>query len=317
MKIATRMGKVIGAAVLLVSIAGCKVSNPKAIDLLNPRIDLLARPTNTDVQIGNLASQTVDIYTPPKGKHGGTLVWLHGGGWNGGTKDEISPVALWLLGHKGWTVISVNYRTTDIAPFPAALEDTKIAVRWAKANAAEYGLDPDRVFTMGWSAGGHLAALAATTSGTFEPTDIPADLTSVDSRPAGAVALSAPLDPMTFATSGTWNTAGNRTSTSLLLGCTDGESIDNCPVAGSDVAPATWADADDAPIYIASGDRDPIVDLTTQAKNPAAALVAAMGDAKVWLDVVDTGSIKARAHSIDFGMNRWALEQFLIWGPTF
>jgi acetyl esterase/lipase len=317
MRINRHVARVVAAGVVVLTAVGCDVNNPKSADLLPKKLPAALTPAYDDVPFGSLPSQTLDMYAPVSRKNGGTLVWLHGGGWDGGTADEITPIVQWLVRERGWTLLTVDYRMTDEAPFPAALEDAKLAIRWAKVNGPEHGLDPERVFVMGWSAGGQLAALAATTDGEFEPTDIPESLQTVSSRPAGAVSLSGPLDPMTFATSGDWNIDGNRRSTSKLLGCTDGVTIDNCPILGADVAPARWADKNDAPIYIASGDLDPIVDLQTQALNPSDALITAMGANKVWIDVVDSGPVEYRAHTVDFGMNRWALEQFFKWGPTF
>jgi acetyl esterase/lipase len=317
MRISRKISRIVTAGAIVLSAASCDVSNPKSADLLPKKPLKALTPAYDDVAFGTLSSQTLDMYAPLSRKNGGTIVWLHGGGWDGGSADEITPVVQWLVRERGWTLLTVDYRMTNEAPFPAALEDTKLAIRWAKVNGPIHGLDPERVFVMGWSAGGQLAALAATTDGEFEPAEIPTELRAVDSRPAGAVSLSGPLDPMTFATTGDWNIDGNRRSTSKLLGCTDNVTIDSCPILGADVAPATWADKDDAPIYIASGDLDPIVDLQSQAMTPSEALIDAMGANKVWIDVVDSGPVEYRAHSIDFGLNRWALEQFFKWGPTF
>ena len=70
----------------------------------------------------------------------------------------------WLPGH-GYTVTSIPYRFSGVAKFPAQLHDCKGAVRWLRANAGKYGYNPKKIFVAGASAGGHLAALMATTSG--------------------------------------------------------------------------------------------------------------------------------------------------------
>jgi acetyl esterase/lipase len=84
------------------------------------------------------------------------IVWIHGGGWQGGDKGECP--ALWLV-EKGYAAVSISYRFTDQAHFPAQIHDCKSAIRWIRANAAKYGLDPERIGVWGSSAGGHLAAL--------------------------------------------------------------------------------------------------------------------------------------------------------------
>jgi len=86
--------------------------------------------------------QTLDLYldqttTDPLP----LLIWVHGGGWQAGSKEGGGP-ARFLLG-KGYHVASINYRLTQQAPFPAQIEDCKAAVRWLRAHAGEYHFDPD------------------------------------------------------------------------------------------------------------------------------------------------------------------------------
>ncbi len=313
-----RIATVVTATVATLLSAGCRVDDPHAGDRLEARADLALSPPIETAAFGPLPSQVLDVYAPPAGGHGGVIVWLHGGGWVGGSAaaDEVSPIARWLVVERGWTLLAVHYRLADRDPFPAALHDAKLAIRWAKAVGPSRGLDPSRVVVVGWSAGGHLATMAATTAGLFEPTDVPAGLQRVDSRPAAAVSLAGPLDPGTFATTGTWNPAANRRAVSRLLGCTDDVSVDGCPVAAATVRPSTWADASDPAIYVAAGDLDPISEVTSQAVGPSGPLAAGVGENRVWLDLVDTGPGEGRAHSLDGGLNRWALEQFLAIGPT-
>ena len=88
------------------------------------------------------------------------IVFVHGGGWRGGDKGG----GLWRslpieYAQKGYVCITVNYRLTDEAPFPACLEDVKCAVRWFRAHAKEYHLDPERIGAYGNSAGAHLVSM--------------------------------------------------------------------------------------------------------------------------------------------------------------
>ncbi|MBX5437085.1 MAG: alpha/beta hydrolase [Alicyclobacillaceae bacterium] len=100
------------------------------------------------------------------------LVWLQGGAWMVVDKDMSIP---WLaeFARRGYVVASVQYRTSGEAKFPAQIEDVKAAIRYLRAHADVYNIDPDRIAIMGESAGGHLAALAGTTSGltTFDKGD--------------------------------------------------------------------------------------------------------------------------------------------------
>jgi acetyl esterase/lipase len=91
------------------------------------------------------------------------VVWIHGGAWMSGDKTWMPPV-LYLLDN-GFAMASIDYRLSQEALFPAQIEDCRAAIRWLRANAARYNLDPDRVGAWGESAGGHLAALLGTASG--------------------------------------------------------------------------------------------------------------------------------------------------------
>jgi acetyl esterase/lipase len=106
--------------------------------------------------------QKLDLYLPEKS--GGPLpviVWVHGGAWRGGSNAYCPGM---FLAGKGFAVASINYRLSQHAVFPAQLEDCKAAIRWLRANASKYRLDPDRIGAWGASAGGHLVALLGTTA---------------------------------------------------------------------------------------------------------------------------------------------------------
>jgi acetyl esterase/lipase len=106
-------------------------------------------------------SLMLDIYRPESSDAALPLVvWIHGGGWHGG--DKANAMAMPLSG-RGYVVASINYRLTGVAPFPAQIEDCRAAIRWLRANAARYGIDPKRIGVWGGSAGGHLVALLGTT----------------------------------------------------------------------------------------------------------------------------------------------------------
>jgi acetyl esterase/lipase len=97
------------------------------------------------------------------------VVYLHGGGWESGDRrTALQPWINPLLAGNGFVAVSVSYRLTDEAPFPAQIHDVKAAVRWLRANAARYSVDPTRIGIWGDSAGGHLAALLALTDGVSE-----------------------------------------------------------------------------------------------------------------------------------------------------
>ena len=87
------------------------------------------------------------------------VLWIHGGGWDHGDKAENDGAV--ALAHEGFVTASLNYRLSGNWPFPANIEDCKCAIRFLRANAARFGIDPDRIGVAGASAGGHLAELVA------------------------------------------------------------------------------------------------------------------------------------------------------------
>ena len=93
------------------------------------------------------------------------VAFIHGGGWSGG--DKASCPTLPLLG-RGYVAVSINYRLTGKAPWPAQIYDCKAAIRYLRAHAAEYQIDPERIGVWGSSAGGHLVAMLGLTGGVKE-----------------------------------------------------------------------------------------------------------------------------------------------------
>lgn len=91
------------------------------------------------------------------------LIWIHGGGWIGGEKRIANEFE--RFSYRGYAILSIDYRFSHEAVFPAQLEDCKMAVRWARANAKKYGYNADTIIVGGNSAGGHLAALLGITNG--------------------------------------------------------------------------------------------------------------------------------------------------------
>ena len=101
---------------------------------------------------------TLDLYWHDAAKQATPLiVWVHGGGWRVGDKSDVMPALLMLNG--GFAVASIGYRLSQEAIFPAQIEDCKAAVRWLRAHAGAFRLDPTHFGAWGPSAGGHLAAL--------------------------------------------------------------------------------------------------------------------------------------------------------------
>ncbi|MEM7029435.1 MAG: alpha/beta hydrolase [Chloroflexota bacterium] len=108
--------------------------------------------------------QKLDLYLPKGGEHCPLIIWVHGGAFRMGSKEGNGPDSLpfdYLM--EGYALASINYRLSQHAVFPAQIEDCKAAVRWLRAHANTYKLDPNRFAAWGPSAGGHLVAMLGVT----------------------------------------------------------------------------------------------------------------------------------------------------------
>lgn len=107
----------------------------------------------------------LDLYLPKERSDSPlpTIVVIRGGGWAQGDKEGFGPMAA-ALAERGFAAASIEYRASGEATYPAAVEDTKAAVRWVRANADEYGLDPGAIGAIGGSAGAHLAVYLGVTA---------------------------------------------------------------------------------------------------------------------------------------------------------
>lgn len=142
--------------------AGGRTEIPRAtLELLDAQLDV------TYARYGDRTLE-MDLYRPKQ--VWGTLpavVCIHGGGWAKGNRTSHRKIAQ-ALAARGYVTATISYRLSGEAPFPAAIHDCKAAVRFLRAKAAEYGVDPDQIGAIGLSAGGHLTALLATSAGVTE-----------------------------------------------------------------------------------------------------------------------------------------------------
>jgi acetyl esterase/lipase len=110
----------------------------------------------------------LDVYHIPSAKPTPVVIQLHGGGWIRGDRPSSYRGFAALLA-AGMSVVAVEYRNAKDAPAPAAIQDTRCAMAWVKAHAAQYNFDPNRVILYGGSAGGHLALMGAYAPASFNP----------------------------------------------------------------------------------------------------------------------------------------------------
>jgi acetyl esterase/lipase len=109
---------------------------------------------------------SADVYYPAKSsqKKVPAVIMVFGGGWKSGDRSQNIPIAK-RLAAKGYVAVTIDYRLSPEAKYPAAVHDVKAAIRWIRANAKLYNVDTGKVATLGMSAGGQLAALVGATNG--------------------------------------------------------------------------------------------------------------------------------------------------------
>lgn len=202
--------------------------------------------------------QMLDIHVPNNQTAPTPLiVWIHGGGWQNGNKTLGQNSFQLRYARNGYAVASLNYRLSSEAIFPAQAHDTKAAIRWLRANAATYNIDPTRIGVWGSSAGGHLAALLGTSN---DVVDLEGSLgvTTQPSRVQAVVDWYGPTDFLLMDTQGQAQGCGpgghNQASSpeSLLVGC----QIQTCPAAVQRANPLTYYSRDDPPFFIQHGSVD-------------------------------------------------------------
>jgi len=209
-------------------------------------------------------TQTLDIYLPEQGNGPfPVIVSIHGGGFAFGDNRGAELAAALAGLERGYAVVGVNYRLSGEAIFPAPIQDVKAAIRFLRANATAYKLDPARFATWGSSAGGNLSALAGTSGGVFELSDPGSINADQSDRLQAVVDWYGPVNFLTmdaqFAASGTkgqtHGTADSFESKEM------GALITSIPEKVALANPETWIDAKDPPFFIQHGTADPNIPL--------------------------------------------------------
>ncbi|MFN8220346.1 MAG: alpha/beta hydrolase [Fimbriimonadales bacterium] len=200
-----------------------------------------ARPEGTEVKM--------DLYIPEKAVRTPVPVVLviHGGAWISGSKADVKAVGM-ELANRGYLAAAVQYRLAPKYKWPAMEDDVQTAVRYLRANKDKYGLDPNRVAALGFSAGGHLALLLGTRE-TRDPK--PADYPGVSSKVNVVVDFFGPTD----LTSETDYPKVFDSVFATVLGKPRSESLEVL----KDGSPLSHVTKDDAPTFIYQGLIDPLV----------------------------------------------------------
>jgi acetyl esterase/lipase len=203
-----------------------------------------------DVPYGADELQRLDIYVPKNTARPArrpAVLWIHGGGWiEGDKRQEPNGISVLsgLLVERGFVALACNYRLRPKHLHPAQVDDVQRAVRWIRAHAEKYQIDPDRIGAVGISAGGHLASMLAVRETRARQND---PLDAYSSRAQAAVALNGPTDLRASAES-------TPILTDVVQRLTGGD-----PERMEDASPMAFVDRNSAPILFIVGDKDPLI----------------------------------------------------------
>jgi acetyl esterase/lipase len=179
-----RLSLLLLTAALALTLTARAAEQPIPDDVTFERGVEFANPDNQHLQLDIARPKKADAALP-------AVICIHGGGFRAGKRESYDPLCVTLAQH-GYVAATVTYRLAPQYPFPAAVYDCKASVRWLRANAAKYGIDPQKIAVWGSSAGGHLAQFLGVTNGVemFEGTENP----GVSSKVACVVNYYGPSD---------------------------------------------------------------------------------------------------------------------------
>jgi acetyl esterase/lipase len=203
--------------------------------------------------------QRLDLYLPKSRSSEErlpVLVFIHGGGWRAGDKAAGAGNLMRFMGSGKYAGVSVGYRLTNEAQWPAQLHDCKAAIRWLRGNAEKHGLNADRIVVWGTSAGGHLVSMLGT-SGDVEKLE--GDLGSFDEESSAVTAVVNFFGPENFVTMVNQPSTINRETADYPEALLLGGRVQDRPEVAQEASPVTHISAGDAAFLTAHGTEDPLV----------------------------------------------------------
>jgi len=203
--------------------------------------------------------QRLDLLIPQKPQTADPLpviVAIHGGAWRGGDKRQVIGRLIPLVASGQYAGVSVGYRLSQDAVWPAQIHDCKAAIRWIRGNAPKYNLDPKKIGVIGWSAGGHLVAMLGTAGDVAELEGELGDYRDQSSRVTCVVDFFGPANLLTIGRQPSQLQHDNADSPQgLLLGA----AIHAVREKARSASPITYVTADDPPFLIVHGTQDMVV----------------------------------------------------------
>jgi acetyl esterase/lipase len=191
----------------------------------------------------------LDIYKPKEQKEPYLIVWVHGGAWHSGSKENPP---LGLLPY-GYALASFDFHVSTEKPFPANVHDIKAAIRFLRANVKKYGYKADKIIIWGASSGGHLATLIATTNNNATLEGNLGNYPEISSSVQACLDFYGPTNFLTILNQSTPHGLNMRLpALAILLGKPLEQASDLAKLA----SPTYQVDASDPPIFIVHGEQD-------------------------------------------------------------
>lgn len=196
--------------------------------------------------------QTLDVLVSDQSvaKKRPLVVFIHGGGWNSGSKNEGLDPMRRLAATGEYVTATINYRLVPKAVWPAQIHDCKAAIRFLRGKADEYGIDPARIGVIGVSAGGHLVSMLGTTNGAAEFEGKLGQFPKQSSAVQCVVSYCGPVDFLTMGV--------DLASPNPISGLLGGAGPGLREKAGK-ASPVTWVTPKTVPFLIAHGTADTLV----------------------------------------------------------
>ena len=201
-------------------------------------------------------SQCLDVYLAKSDKPTPAMIYIHGGGWRAGSKNSVPGWLRAFVAAGQLSVVSVEYRFTDVKTHPAQVNDCLRAIQFVRNNAAKWNIDTKRLGVTGGSAGGHLSAYVALHGDAAQP-ESDDSIQRHSSRVACAVSFAGPTDWSLLSTIEHRHPAYRQ-----LIGYEPGTpAAELAARLIKDVSPISFASKDDPPIMQVHGNNDDIVPL--------------------------------------------------------
>ncbi|WP_191089663.1 alpha/beta hydrolase [Nesterenkonia ebinurensis] len=234
-----------------------------------PEVETITDLAYTDPVPAETQGNLLDLYLPVSEDEAPLplIIWTSGSAWMGDTGKEGAGNIAEEFTSRGFAVAGVSVRSSSQVQFPGQLHDIRASIRWLRANADEYNIDPDRIAIMGDSSGGWVAAIAATTSSIDQLGDEP-DTEGVSSAVQASVPFFPPvdlllLDEQTAEQHEAYDLPFDpfivhddpQSPESMLIGCP----IQECPEETERANPVAYVDGTEPPIHVFHGTHDPLL----------------------------------------------------------